>query len=201
MAPKKDLAKRFPFLPLYFVRAAQLASSLVVFFILWYFLWVLRKDGAPIPWTFILLLSISATTITALWITSMHHFFSNWHPHLNTWLNGALFACWAAGFSSFAWWSRGTLTHACDKLNWGSQMGVNICRCYKTLFSFALIALVSTIVAVGLDSYALYQRRQYEKVQPTLLPPPAPYASDGMALLDESLRGSDGRSRKAGGLK
>jgi hypothetical protein len=66
-------------------------------------------------------------------------------------LNGSLAVLWALSFSLLAWWSAATLTSACAVENWESELGQSVCRTYKALFSFALLGLVATLAATGLD--------------------------------------------------
>lgn len=58
---------------------------------------------------------------------------------------------WAISFSLLAWWSSATLASACAVENWESELGQSVCRTYKALFSFALLGLVATLAATGLD--------------------------------------------------
>jgi hypothetical protein len=39
----------------------------------------------------------------------------------------------------------------CDVETWESEIGISVCRLYKALFSFALLGLVATLLALGLD--------------------------------------------------
>lgn len=58
---------------------------------------------------------------------------------------------WALSFSLLAWWSSATLASACSPSSWENELGQSVCRTYKALFSFALLGLVATLAAVGLD--------------------------------------------------
>lgn len=70
---------------------------------------------------------------------------------LNTVLNSSLALLWAVSFALLAWWSSSTLSHVCNVDNWDSELGISVCRLYKALFSFALLGLVATLAALGLD--------------------------------------------------
>jgi len=76
---------------------------------------------------------------------------------LNTLLNSLLALLWAVSFSLLSWWSSGTLSHVCSRDNWDSEVGVSVCRLYKALFSFSLLGLVSTLVALILDVHVQRQ--------------------------------------------
>ncbi|KAI9691054.1 MAG: hypothetical protein M1822_008674 [Bathelium mastoideum] len=68
-------------------------------------------------------------------------------------INGVLAVLWLVGFSLLSWWMSGTLTHVCNVANWHEDAGVMVCRIYKSLFTFALLGLVSTLLAFSLDLY------------------------------------------------
>ncbi|KAF2679724.1 hypothetical protein K458DRAFT_374533 [Lentithecium fluviatile CBS 122367] len=166
---RKDRVKptHYPFLPFHIIRSAQLVSSLIVAAIMSYFLRELARDGYRLPWTFILLLSVSLLTIVSLTATILLHLFYGLNPLLNTCLNAALLLLWAVSFSLLSWWSSGTLRHFCTRANWDDDTGVSICRTYKALFSFSLIGLVATLVALVLDVHVqrgVTRRGKFAKV-------------------------------------
>jgi hypothetical protein len=87
------------------------------------------------------LLTVSALTVISLTTTIVLHCFTGLHPHSNMISNSILFLLWSVGFALFTWWSSGTLTHACNKRNWGSSIGIRICQYFKVLFTFTLLGL------------------------------------------------------------
>ncbi|KAH7397300.1 hypothetical protein BKA66DRAFT_238779 [Pyrenochaeta sp. MPI-SDFR-AT-0127] len=135
MVFRRDRVKptHYPRLPFHGIRGAQLLSSIVVASIMFYFLKELAHDHYKLPWTFILLFAVSLLTILALTTTIVLHCFYGLNPVLNTALNSSLALLWSVGFSLLSWWSSA------------------VCRLYKTLFSFALLGLVSTLLALLLD--------------------------------------------------
>ncbi|KAF1850303.1 uncharacterized protein K460DRAFT_273142 [Cucurbitaria berberidis CBS 394.84] len=153
MAFRKDRVKptHYPRLPFHLIRSAQLVSSLVVASIMFYFLKELAHDNYKLPWTFILLFAVSLLTILALTTTIVLHCFYGLNPVLNTSLNGALTLLWSVAFSLLSWWSSSTLSHVCNVDNWEDELGISVCRLYKALFSFALLGLVATLLALLLD--------------------------------------------------
>lgn len=76
---------------------------------------------------------------------------------LNTLLNSALALLWSVSFSLLAWWSSGTLTHVCNIDNWDNDLGLHVCRLYKALFSFSLLGMVATLLALVLDVHVQRQ--------------------------------------------
>ncbi|KAF2728411.1 hypothetical protein EJ04DRAFT_504099 [Polyplosphaeria fusca] len=152
---RKDRVKptHYPFLPFHILRSAQLVSSIIVAGIMFYFLRELSQAHYRLPWTFLLLLTVSLLTIVFLTATIVLHCCYGLNPILNLGLNSLLFILWAVGFALLAWWTSSTLSHVCNRANWDTNMGISICRVYKALFSFALLGLLSTLLALVLDVY------------------------------------------------
>lgn len=103
------------------------------------------------------LLAVSILTIVSLTTTIVLHCFYGLNPILNTLLNAALTLLWAVSFSLLSWWTSGTLSHVCDNDNWENDVGVSVCRLYKALFTFSLLGLFSTIMALVLDVHVQRQ--------------------------------------------
>ncbi|KAF2472337.1 uncharacterized protein BDR25DRAFT_302579 [Lindgomyces ingoldianus] len=153
MTTRKDRVKptHYPVLPFHILRTAQLVSSIVVASVMSYFLWELKHDHYRLPWTFLLLLTVSLLTIFALTATIVLHCCCGLNPILNLVLNSVLAILWTLGFALLSWWSSGTLSHVCNRKNWDNETGVSICRIYKALFAFSLLGFLSTLLALGLD--------------------------------------------------
>ncbi|CBX96165.1 hypothetical protein IAQ61_001340 [Plenodomus lingam] len=153
MALRKGRVKpaQYPTIAFHGIRCAQLVSSAVVASIMLYFCSELARDEYQLPWTFLLLFSVSLLTIIALVATIAMHCFYGLNPVLNIALNSLLAILWALAFALLAWWSSGTLAHVCNVENWESDMGIAVCRLYKALFSFTLFGLLSTLLALVLD--------------------------------------------------
>ncbi|CAE7212775.1 hypothetical protein P3342_012435 [Pyrenophora teres f. teres] len=149
----------YPSLPFHSIRTCQLLSAIVVSGILFYFLRELAHGEYHLPWTFILLMTVSILTMLSLLITILLHFYHGLNPILNVVLNAALTLLWSLGFVLLAWWCRGTLAHVCNTNNWESDTGVSVCRMYKALFSFALLGLVMTLAALALDIRVMRRAR------------------------------------------
>ncbi|KZM24166.1 uncharacterized protein EKO05_0010844 [Ascochyta rabiei] len=143
----------YPFLPFHMLRTAQLASSLTVLSITTYFARELHRTNYALPWTFILLLTISILTLLALTFTIILHIQHGLSPRLNLALNAALALVWTLSFALLAWWSSTTLTHACALETWESETGVAVCRMYKALFSMALLGMLASWGALGVDVF------------------------------------------------
>lgn len=125
-----------------------------------YFLRELVREAYRLPWTFILLLVVSSLTLVALTSTMILHLCHGLDPTLNIVLNAILALLWTLSFSFLAKWCSKTWTLACDTSNWESNVGVGVCRLYKTLFSFAFFGLLATLLGLGLDIRALRDTRR-----------------------------------------
>ncbi|KAF2825187.1 hypothetical protein CC86DRAFT_467700 [Ophiobolus disseminans] len=186
MAFRRDRVRptHYPKLPFHIIRSAQLLSSTVVACIMFYFLKELAKDNFRLPWTFILLVVVSLLTIFSLTTTIVLHCFYGLNPVLNTLLNSGLALLWAVSFSLLSWWSSGTLSHVCSRDNWDSELGMSVCRLYKALFSFSLLGLLSTLVALVLDVHVQRQATARGRFQQIGL-----VAADGKGARTEGHRG------------
>jgi hypothetical protein len=102
-------------------------------------------------------MTVALLTLFFLTTTIVLHCFYGLNPILNTILNSGLTLLWAVAFSLLSWWSSGTLSHVCNKDSWDDELGVSICRLYKALFSFSLLGLFSTVVALILDVHVQRQ--------------------------------------------
>ncbi|KAM3074284.1 hypothetical protein ACMFMF_006299 [Clarireedia jacksonii] len=103
------------------------------------------------PWTFIVLLSISLATVAVLTITIILYNFTYLSPKFNSMLNCCIAIFWVLGFSLLSWSLSGTLHRRCNYATWGSNVAINVCREYKTVWAFTLIGTASTLAALALD--------------------------------------------------
>jgi len=116
-------------------------------------MYYLRAERFQIPWTFIVLLSVSLATIVSLTITIILYNFTYLSPRYNLVTNGAISAIWVMGLVMLTW-SMDTshvLAKACTGPIWGSEAGAGVCRDYKALWSMTLVGTVATCSALALD--------------------------------------------------
>lgn len=157
----------YPRWPFHGLRAAQLLSSVVVTSIMAYFMHFLRLWSLPealwcspdvgtcwtkgdltdagkfqIPWTFIVLLSVSLATIASLAITIFLYNFRFLSPRYNLITNGAISAIWAMGFGMLSWSisNSNVLGKTCSIQAWKEPAAVSVCRDYKALWSMTFVA-------------------------------------------------------------
>lgn len=102
-------------------------------------------------------MGVALLTLVSLTVTILLHCFYGLNPMLNTVLNSVLAVLWAVSFGLLSWWSSNTLSHVCNKDNWVDELGISVCRQYKALFSFSLLGLLSTMVALVLDVHVQRQ--------------------------------------------
>lgn len=153
MARSKVQPTHYPRIPFHFLRSAQLLAAVVVTCVMAFFVDQLHHDGYPIPWTFLLLLTVSVLTVFFLSATLVQHCCCGLNPRLNLLLNSVLLVIWTLGFGLLSWWASGTLGHVCNKDNWRNGDGIMVCRIYKALFAFSLLGFASTLAALLLDIY------------------------------------------------
>lgn len=135
------------------LRTAQLLSSITVSGIMCYFMYYLRLEHYAIPWTFILLLTVSLATIAALTITIIFYNFTYLSPGYNLILNGGCSFLWALGLALLSWSisQSHVLAKQCTGPIWGGEAEASVCRDYKALWSMTLVGTVSTLAALFLD--------------------------------------------------
>lgn len=135
------------------LRSAQLIASIIVSGIMCYFMYYLRLEHFSIPWTFIILLSISLATIAALLVTIILYNFYYLSPRFNLILNGSISFFWALGLALLSWSvsTSHVLQKQCTGKVWGGAAEAGVCRDYKALWSMTLVGTVSTFLALALD--------------------------------------------------
>lgn len=128
-------------------------SSIVVSGIMCYFMYYLREEHYSIPWTFIILLSISLVTIATLLVTILLYNFTYLSPRFNMTLNGTISFFWALGLALLSWSvsTSHVLQKQCTGKVWGGAAEAGVCRDYKALWSMTLVGTVSTFLALLLD--------------------------------------------------
>lgn len=135
------------------LRSAQLIAAVIVSGIIAYFIYYLRMEKIPIPWTFIVLFAVSLATIIALTVTICLYNFTYLAPSFNIVLNGSTSILWAMGFGMLTWSVRNShvLARQCTGKEFGGEAEAGVCRDYKALWAMALCGTVSTFAALALD--------------------------------------------------
>ncbi|KAI9859202.1 MAG: hypothetical protein M1824_003888 [Vezdaea acicularis] len=140
-------------MPFHIIRFLQFCPAFVVAIITIFFVFNLQKDHFSVPWTFVILLIASISTVVLIILTTILHFCRSLSPKLNSAFNLALFLLWGFGFGLLAWATHGTLWAGCTLDNWGNDTGVLVCKTYTAQWALALIAFIATLGALVLDIY------------------------------------------------
>lgn len=131
---------------------------MIVTSMLGFFIHHLSVELYNVPWTFILLISVSCFTIASFIVTSILHYQRSLKPLYNIFVNSFLNVLWMLGFGLLVWNLSGTLSNRCDIDNWDSEAGVMVCRIYKALTAFATVGMLATMFALVLDIRAHLQQ-------------------------------------------
>ncbi|PBP21484.1 hypothetical protein BUE80_DR007681, partial [Diplocarpon rosae] len=110
-------------------------------------------ENFNIPWTFILLLTVSVGTIIALLVTIILYNFTYLSPRFNWLLNGGTSVLWAVGFAllSRSISTSHVIEKQCSSEVWGGDAAAGVCREYKALWAMTLCGTVSSLAALALD--------------------------------------------------
>ncbi|KAJ6012536.1 hypothetical protein N7499_011794 [Penicillium canescens] len=148
----------YPPLPFHAIRFFGFLSSIVVGAILAVFIYHLHADGYKLPYSFLVLLVAAALSLLNILLTTLIHCSCGLSPKLSITANIILLILWAISFGLVCWSLSGTITTSCTTTHWGNSTGISVCRSYKALFTFTIIALVAHISALWLD--IIVRRRQ-----------------------------------------
>ncbi|KAG7006319.1 ABC multidrug transporter C [Physcia stellaris] len=141
----------YPPLVFHLLRTCQLLSTLIVASVLIFFCHHLHVENIYIPWTFIVLLTVSLLTIVAFLVTSVFYTLRTLSPKLNLYSNTALTALWCLGLALLTWNLSWTLGHRCTTDSWKNDAGIMVCRLFKALTAFAVTGTLTTALLTLLD--------------------------------------------------
>ncbi|CAF9907282.1 MAG: hypothetical protein HETSPECPRED_007089 [Heterodermia speciosa] len=141
----------YPPLAFHLLRLSQLLSALIVASVLAFFCHHLHAENIYIPWTFIVLLTVSILTLVAFIITSVFYTLRTLSPKLNLYSNTALTALWCLGLALLSWNLSWTLGHRCTTDSWKNDAGIMVCRLFKALTAFAVTGTLATALLTLLD--------------------------------------------------
>jgi len=147
----KTAPSPYPKLAFHGIRIGQALASLVVSAIMFYFIWHLKDEDYAAPKTFWTLLAASLLTLICLIGSAVVYACFGLAPLVSLIVNAVLFIMWCPGFGFLWYYSRGTLSHVCNRLNWVGPTGIMVCRIYKALFAFSMLGFATTLAALLLD--------------------------------------------------
>lgn len=141
----------YPPLAFHLLRLGQLLSTIVVSSVLVFFCHHLHAEGIYVPWTFIVLLTVSLLTLVALLVTCVSYTLRMLSPKINMCSNAILTIFWALGLALLSWNLSWTLGHHCTRTTWHNEAGIMVCRLYKALTAFTVTGLATTTILFALD--------------------------------------------------
>ncbi|KAL2422016.1 hypothetical protein ABEF95_006367 [Exophiala dermatitidis] len=141
----------YPKASFHIIRGIAFVCASIVSGILIYFCIQLRHDGFKLPWTFIIVLASTLSSLLALLLSSIIYTFFFLSPLFNLFMNSLILILWTIGLGLLTWNMYGTLGHSCSRANWASDAGMSICRIYKALYSFAIFGWLAQVALVILD--------------------------------------------------
>lgn len=159
---------QYPPLAFHSIRLGQWISSLYVAIVIFFFIHHLHKEHFPVPWTFLLLLTVSILTLVALTATTLLHFTRSLNPKLNLTVNGTLTVLWVLALALLTWNLTWTLGHRCIVTRWHNEAGIMVCRLYKSVTAFTVTGAFTTILALVLDMRIQRNSTQLGKYNPML---------------------------------
>ncbi|PCG98856.1 Hypothetical protein PENO1_031820 [Penicillium occitanis (nom. inval.)] len=143
----------------HFTRAFIWLSTLIVTGIMIYFIVHLHSDGFKVPYAFLVILITCLLTLLNLLLTTLLYVRNSLRPIFSLTANVVLLILWIISLAFLGYSMRGTLMTTCNVDSWGTSTGVMVCRVYKTLFSFIVVAAVFTLLHVIIDGVAKKDQR------------------------------------------
>jgi len=156
----------YPSVVFHAIRAGQVISSVIVIGILGFFIYHLSLELYQIPWTFILLLAVSCSTLLFIIVTAYFYHRRIIYPKLSLVLNIFLGLIWAVGAGLLTWYLSPLLGNSCDIAIWKVDVAVLVCQLYKALTAFAIIGFVFTFLGLVLDVYTVRSSRHRGSYNP-----------------------------------
>ncbi|RAL16380.1 uncharacterized protein BO97DRAFT_402794 [Aspergillus homomorphus CBS 101889] len=180
----------YPAIPFHLIRATGLISTFIVGIILAVFITNLHSHGYKLPWAFLVLLIATVLTLLNYILTTLTHCFYGLSPRLSLTTNTTTLLLWLIALGLLSYSLSHTILTSCTTTYWGTSTGINVCRIYKALFAFTILATAAHIAAVTLD--VIVHKRQ------TRLGEYDPMASN--AALNDYKMHNRGSSAMSGGM-
>ncbi|PYH45097.1 uncharacterized protein BP01DRAFT_365944 [Aspergillus saccharolyticus JOP 1030-1] len=180
----------YPAIPFHIIRITGFIATFIIGIILAVFISNLHSNGYKLPWAFLVLLIAVVLTLLNFIFTTLLHCFHGLSPRLNLTTNSVLLVLWLISLGLLSYSMAHTILTSCTTTYWGTSTGIKVCRIYKALFAFTVLATATHIAAVSLD--VIIRRRQ------TRLGQYDPMASN--AALNEYKMHNRGSSVMSGGM-
>ncbi|ETN46674.1 uncharacterized protein HMPREF1541_00861 [Cyphellophora europaea CBS 101466] len=152
----RNAPSAYPFPLTYLVLSVSFVFSAIATGLLGYFIYYLNMDSMPVPFEFILLITTSTLSLCAYLWASFTHLFRTMTPKISLATNTLLLLLWIISTALISRKiSHMVLTNSCSLSMWRTDMGVMVCRIYKALFAFIILAAASVAATVALDVHVL----------------------------------------------
>ncbi|KAE8409695.1 hypothetical protein BDV37DRAFT_236658 [Aspergillus pseudonomiae] len=148
----------YPAIPFHAIRAVGFISTLVVGIILAVFIYNLHQGGFKLPWAFLVLLIAVILSLLNYVLTTITHCCYGLSPRLSLLSNTICLLLWLISLGLLSWSMSQTILTTCNATYWATSTGITVCRIYKALFAFTVLANISYIAAIALD--VIVRRRQ-----------------------------------------
>ncbi|PYH65582.1 uncharacterized protein BO88DRAFT_446038 [Aspergillus vadensis CBS 113365] len=149
---------QYPPIPFHTIRLFGLISTFIVGIILAVFINQLHSNNYKLPWAFLILLIATVFSLLNYILTTLTHCCYGLSPRLNLVTNSIVLVLWLIALGLLSWSMAHTILTTCNTTYWGTSTGISVCRIYKALFTFTIVAATSHIAAAALD--VIVYRRQ-----------------------------------------
>ncbi|KAE8151215.1 hypothetical protein BDV25DRAFT_128982 [Aspergillus avenaceus] len=158
MRAKSVKPSAYPPIPFHAIRAVGAISTLVVGIILAVFIYHLSQGSQKLPWAFLVLLITAVLSLLNYILTTVTHCFYGLSPRLSLVSNSICLLLWLISLGLLSYSMSKTITTTCNATYWATSTGILVCRIYKALFGFTVLANIAYIAAIALD--VIVRRRQ-----------------------------------------
>ncbi|RAK97754.1 uncharacterized protein BO80DRAFT_414137 [Aspergillus ibericus CBS 121593] len=149
---------QYPPIPFHTIRATGLISTFVVGIILAVFIVQLHNNNYKLPWAFLILVIATVLSLLNFILTTLTHCCYGLSPRLNLTTNSIVLVLWLIALGLLSWSMSHTILTTCNTTYWGTSTGINVCRIYKALFTFTIVAATAHLAGAVLD--VMVYRRQ-----------------------------------------
>ncbi|KAJ5093906.1 hypothetical protein N7456_009767 [Penicillium angulare] len=148
----------YPALPFHLIRILAFLSSLIVAIVLAVFIYHLHADGYKLPFAFLILLIAALISLINVILTAFMNCSCGLSTMLAMVLDTLCLVVWAVGLGLIGYNTAHTILTSCTTKYWGNSTGENVCRMYKAVFAFTVLAVAAFIASIALDG--IVRRRQ-----------------------------------------
>ncbi|KAJ5287448.1 hypothetical protein N7478_003134 [Penicillium angulare] len=148
----------YPGLPFHLIRILAFLSSLIVAIVLAVFIYHLHADGYKLPFAFLILLIAALISLINVILTAFMNCSCGLSTMLAMVLDTLCLVVWLVGLGLISYNTAHTILTSCTTKYWGNSTGEDVCRMYKAVFAFTVLAVAAFIASLALDG--IVRRRQ-----------------------------------------